>query len=196
MRQIITPLTSPHKHCLIRLSVVRRCLAAKIFKTVTIAHDKGKPVVRRRRKAVSLSSGRGTVHAPARWERLSGCRRRSKKAKTSTYRHLQTVLFRGSKLFSSGNPFAGHLRALLHSLAVVARTAHQYSHLHPRWFAFFSRIPFFFVHRQEIPPFLTNGSRKPDGFLSSPLFAWEADLLVNRMLSPPYDLFRRASFTD
>lgn len=47
-----------------------KAVAAALFQ-VAIAHDKGKPVARQRRKAVSLPQ----------W-RLSGCRRRSEKEVT------------------------------------------------------------------------------------------------------------------
>jgi hypothetical protein len=50
-------------------------LAMSLFLNVTIAHDKGKPVVRQGRKAVSLSEV-GSFRAS---RRLSGCRKRSEK---------------------------------------------------------------------------------------------------------------------
>jgi hypothetical protein len=50
----------------------------KLIFQVAIAHDKGKLAARQGRKAVSLSNVVTRQHAPS--ERLSGCRRRSKKA--------------------------------------------------------------------------------------------------------------------
>lgn len=198
MKHITTPLTSLSKHCLITLVVVRRSLAAKIFQIVTIAHDKGKPAVRWGRKAVSLSEYRERVSSSVRFERLSGCRRRSKKAKTSTFRKLHVERFRGGKPFSSGNLVTGHLRALLVHTGVVARTTYQYSRRYTRRFAFFPRIPFFSVQQQDISLSLTSipRKRKPEGSLFWPLSPRIVQFLLHRRLSRPHGPFFRASFTD
>ena len=153
----INPLTALPKNCLMTVAVVRHSLATKIFQRVTIAHDKGKPVVRWGRKAVSLSECRERGSSWLRFERLSGCRRRSKKAKPSIFRDLQVERFRRGKPFSSDNPVTGYFRALLIDAAVLARTTHHYSRLlHTRRFAFFPRIPFFSLQRQDISQSLTS----------------------------------------
>ena len=198
MKHVTTPLTSVSKPCLIMLVIVRHYLAAKIFQIVTIAHDKGKPVVRWGRKAVSLSECRERGPSWLRFERLSGCRRRSRKAKPSTFREIQVERFRRGKPFSSGNPVAGYVKALLIGAAVLARTTYHYSLLNTRRFAFFPRIPFFSVQPQDISRSLTSVPRKrtPDSSLFWPLSPREVHFLLHRGLSRPHAPLLRASFTD
>lgn len=187
-------LTSASKQCLITVDVVGHRLAAKIFQIVTIAHDKGKPVVRWGRKAVSLSECPEAGSSLVRFERLSGCRRRSKKAKPSTFCDL---LPKRGQPFSSGNLVTAHLKALLILSAVLARTTYHYF-LHTRRFAFFPRIPFSSVQRQDISRSLTSvrPKRTPDGFLFWPPSLREAHFLPHRRLSCPHAYSWRASFTD
>jgi hypothetical protein len=56
--------------------------ATQVFLNTTIAHDKGKPAVRRGRKAVNLLKYLALEYSALTFGRLSGCRRRSGKVRT------------------------------------------------------------------------------------------------------------------
>ena len=155
----MTPLRN---YCSITLVIVSHCrLAIKFFYRVTIAHDKGKPAARWGRKAVSLSGGQERGNSLLRFERLSGCRRRSKRAKTSACCKHHPYRVGESTFVCSGKLLLDNSRALLYLVAVVAESAQSYSHLLRRRFTPFHRIQLHSVQRQEIFPLPRSMTRKP-----------------------------------
>jgi hypothetical protein len=70
-------LTNARLICLSDVGAAGTFFAAMLFGNETIAHDKGKPVARRGRKAKSLSVSAESMEIGRRAGRSSGCRRRS-----------------------------------------------------------------------------------------------------------------------
>ena len=160
MKQITELLTRSGKQRLIPLTGANQLLVTLLF-PVTIAHDKGKPTARRGRKAVSLF---GSLQVTARCERLSGCRRRSKKANNLLCGEFRSGQYRSDQLFSYGN-WKSHQQSTRLGKAVVAKSTSHSSHLYTRASALFYRILLLPLQRQELSISLTGlRTRKPDGF--------------------------------
>jgi hypothetical protein len=159
MKQITELLTRSGKQRLISLTGANQPLVTLLF-PVKIAHDKGKPTARRGRKAVSLFA---SLQVTARCERLSGCRRRSKKANTLLCSEFRSGQFRSDRLLSDGNP-KGQQQSTRLSKAGVAKSTSHSSHLYTRASALFYRILLVPLQQQELSIHLTGlRIRKPDG---------------------------------
>ena len=160
MNQITELLTTTGKQRLISLTGANQPLVTPIF-PVTIAHDKGKPTARRGRKAVSLF---GRLQVTASCERLSGCRRRSKKANTLLCSEFRSGRFRSKQLVSYGISQSDQ-QWTPPGKAVVAKSTSHSSHLYTRASALFYRILLVPLQQQELSLNLTGlRTRKLDGF--------------------------------